>query len=168
MPVWVGAGFADWWCHRRSDIEHTAGTTESAIHLTMMAESSLPTLLGLFSEVNAGMLAVSYGMLSMHELTGILDVAYADGRREVTPMEQYIHGFLGRVPMMAATLLTVLHWDQAAAAVGFRGHPDWRIKSKSRPLSGSYRASVVTATGALGALYIEELARCVRAGNARP
>ena len=130
MPVWMGAGLADWWCHRRSDIEHTAGTTESAIHLAMLAQSSLPTALGLFCEVNAGVQAVSYGMLSIHELTAILDVAYADGRREVTPIEQYVHGFLGRVPMVATMLLTVLHWDQAQAAVGMRGRPDWRIKSK--------------------------------------
>jgi hypothetical protein len=27
MPVWIGAGLADWWCHRRSDIEHTSGVT---------------------------------------------------------------------------------------------------------------------------------------------
>lgn len=166
MPVWMGAGVADWWCHRRSEIDRTAGTTESAIHLTMMTESSVPTLLGLFCEVNAAVLAVSYRMLSIHELTGILDVAYADGRREVTPMEQYVHGFLGRAPMTAAMLLTLLHWDQARAAIGLGGRPDWRIKAKRRPLSRSYRASIVTAMAMLGALYAEEVARCVRAGNA--
>jgi hypothetical protein len=36
MPVWLGAGVADWWCHRRTDIEHTAGTGESVIHAAMM------------------------------------------------------------------------------------------------------------------------------------
>jgi hypothetical protein len=169
MPVWIGAGLADWWCHRRSDIEHTAGTTESAIHLTMLTESSLPTLLGLFCEVNAGILGLTYGALAIHELTGILDVAYADGRRVVIPLEQYVQGFLGRVPMLATMLLTVLHWDQAQAAAGLRGRPDWRIKPKRRPLSRSYRASVLAATGAaLGAVYAEELARCVRAGSAGP
>jgi hypothetical protein len=167
-PVWIGAGVADWWCHRRSDIEHTAGTAESAIHMTMMAESSLPTVLGLFYEVNAGVLAVTYGMLALHELTGIVDVAYADGRREVTPIEQYVHGFLGRAPMMATMLLTVRHWDQARAAVGMRGRPDWRIKPKRRPLSRRYRASVLAATAGLAGLYAEELARCVRARRARP
>jgi NAD(P)-dependent dehydrogenase (short-subunit alcohol dehydrogenase family) len=34
--------------------------------------------------------------LALHEATGLWDVAYADGRREVTPFEQYVHGFLGR------------------------------------------------------------------------
>jgi hypothetical protein len=83
----MGAGLADWWCHRRTDIEHTAGATESVIHAAMMTEAGLPTLLGLFCEVNAGALGLTYGALVVHELTAIRDVAYADGRRDVTPTE---------------------------------------------------------------------------------
>lgn len=64
----------------------------------MMAEGGVPALLGLFCEVDAAMLAVTYVALALHEVSGILDIAYADGRREVTPFEQYVHGFLGRVP----------------------------------------------------------------------
>ncbi len=167
MPVWIAAGLADWWCHRRSDIEHTAGTTESAIHAAMMIEGGLPALLGLFCEIDAAMLTVTYGALMLHEVSGILDVAYADGRREVTPFEQYVHGFLGRVPMMATFLLTVLHWDQAQAVVGLRGRPDWRIKPKRRPLNPTYQAGNLATLGALVVVpYAEELVRCVRAGRA--
>lgn len=169
LPVWMAAGLADWWCHRRSDIEHTAGTTESAIHAAMMVEGGVPALLGLFCEVDAAMLAVTYVALALHEASAIVDVAYADDRRVVTPFEQYVHGFLGRVPMMATFLLTVLHWDQARAAVGIRGRPDWRIKPKRRPLSRSYRVGNLATLGALVVLpYGEELARCVRAGRANP
>jgi hypothetical protein len=96
-------------------------------------------------------------------------VAYADGRREATPVEQYVHGFLGRVPMMAAFVRTVLHWDQARAAAGLRGRPDWRLKPKRSPLSRVYRIGNLTMLGAVVALpYAEELARCVRAGRASP
>lgn len=169
LPVWMAAGLADWWCHRRSDIEHTAGTTESAIHSVMMVEGGVPALLGLFCEVDAAMLSVTYVALALHELSGLLDVAYADGRREVTPFEQYVHGFLGRVPMMAAFVLTVLHWDQAQAAVGLRGRPDWRLKPKRRPLSRAYRVgNLTTLVGLVGLPYVEELARCLRAGHANP
>ena len=168
LPVWMAAGLADWWCHRQSDIEHTAGTTESAIHAVMMAEGGVPTLLGLFCEVDAAMLTVTYVALALHEASGLLDVAYADGRREVTPFEQYVHGFLVRVPMMATFLVTVLHWDQARAAVGLRGRPDWRIKPKRRPLSPAYRAGNLATLGVGVVLpYAEELMRCVRAGRAR-
>jgi len=45
-------------------------------------------MLGLCCEVNAGVLAIT----GLHELTPIWDVAYADGRREVTPTERHIHG----------------------------------------------------------------------------
>src|SRR5947209_18413368 len=126
--MWIGAGLADWWGHRRTDIEHTSGATESAIHAAMMIEGGLPTMLGLFCEVNAGMLTLTYATLAVHELTAVWDVAYADGRREVTPTEQHVHGFLERVPLMATLLLTVLHWDQARSAFGLEGKADWRIR----------------------------------------
>jgi hypothetical protein len=169
LPVWMAAGLADWWCHRRSDIEHTSGTTESVIHSAMMVQGGVPALLGLFCEVDAAMLTLTYGALALHEASALLDVAYADGRREVTPFEQYVHGFLGRVPMMAAFLVTVLHWDQAQAAVRLRGQPDWRLKPKRRPLSRGYRVgNVTTLVGLVGLPYAEELVRCLRAGRDSP
>jgi hypothetical protein len=168
MPIWIAAGLADWWCHRRTDIEHSAGLTESAIHAAMMTEGGVPTLLGLFCEVNAGMLTVAYGTLLLHELTAVWDVAYADGRRQVTPTEQHVHGFLERVPLMATVFLTALHWDQARTIVGQRGEADWRIKSKRRPLTRRYRAAVLAAVAAFVALpYGEELTRCARARQSR-
>jgi hypothetical protein len=164
LPVWVGAGLADWWCHRRTDIEHTAGATESAIHAAMMIECGLPTMLGLYCEVNAGVLALTYATLTVHEVTALWDVAYADGRREVTPTEQHVHGFLERVPLMATVMLTVLHWDQARSVFGIGDDPDWRIRPKRRRLSLRYRVGVLGAVAAFVALpYGEELVRCVRA-----
>jgi hypothetical protein len=164
LPIWIGAGLADWWCHRRTDIERTAGTAESLIHSAMMTQAGLPMLLGLFLEVNAGVLRLTYATLATHELTAIWDVAYADGRREVTPTEQHVHGFLERVPLMATVLLTTLHWDQARTLFGAGGEPDWRLRPKRRPLSRSYRIGILVSVGALGALpYAEELVRCLRA-----
>jgi hypothetical protein len=168
LPIWIGAGIADWWCHRRTDIQHTSGATESGIHAAMMIEGGLPTLLGLFCEVNAGVLALTYGTLAVHELTAIWDVAYADGRRDVTPTEQHVHGFLERVPLMATVMLTVLHWDQARSVFGIQGDPEWRIRPKRRRLSARYRAGVLGAVAALVALpYGEELVRCLRASASR-
>jgi hypothetical protein len=168
LPIWIAAGLADWWCHRRTDIERTAGVTESAIHAAMMIEGGLPTLLGLFCEVNAGVLGLTYLTLAVHELTAIWDVAYAEGRREVTPTEQHVHGFLERVPLMATVMLTVLHWDQARSVFGIEGDPDWRLRTKRRQLSLRYRAGVLGAVAALVALpYGEELVRCGRASVKR-
>jgi hypothetical protein len=61
VPAWIGAGLADWACHRATNIEHTAGRQESVIHAAMMTEAGIPALLGLVSEVNAGILAVACG-----------------------------------------------------------------------------------------------------------
>jgi hypothetical protein len=163
LPIWIGAGLADWWCHRHTDIEHSAGAEESMIHSAMMLEGGLPTMLGLFCEVNAGVLAITYTTLGLHELTAIWDVAYAEGRREITPTEQHVHGFLERVPLMAAVLLTVLHWDQARSVFRRGDQPEWRIRPKQRSVSRQYRAGVLTAVGALvAAPYAEELLRCLR------
>jgi hypothetical protein len=166
LPIWMGSGLADWWCHRRTDIEHTAGVQESAIHAAMMLEAGVPSMLGLFCEVDAGVLALTYATLAVHEVTAILDVAYADGRRVVTPTEQHVHGFLERVPLMATAFLTVLHWDQARALIGRGGRADWRIRGKRRPLSARYRAVILAAITGLAAVpYAEELVRSVRAAR---
>jgi hypothetical protein len=168
LPIWMGAGLADWWCHRRTDIEHTSGTTESAIHAAMMLEGGLPTLLGLFCEVNAGVLALTYAALAAHELTAVWDVAYADGRRVLTPTEQHVHGFLERVPLMATVMLTVLHWDQARSVFRIEGDPDWAIRRKRRRLSTRYRTRVLGAVAAfVGLPYGEELVRCMRTDGNR-
>lgn len=42
---------------RLTGIERTAGARESALHSLMLAQASVPTLLGLFCDVNATVLA---------------------------------------------------------------------------------------------------------------
>ncbi len=93
------------------------------------------------------------------------DVAYADGRRRVTPTEQHVHGLLEQVPAMATAFLVTLHWDQARALLGRgRERPTFRLQGKRRPVSGHYRTGLAAAIAALVALpYGEELVRCARA-----
>lgn len=166
VPLWLGAGFADWCCHRRTNIETTSGTRESAIHALMMTEAGIPAALGLFCEANAGVLALAWTALGAHEATAIWDVSFAEQRREVTPTEQHIHGLLEVVPLMATAFLTVLHWDQALALMG-RRPADLRLRRKRWPLSRRYRigffAGIATC---IAAPYVEELVRCVRAERA--
>jgi hypothetical protein len=164
LPLWMGAGLADWWMHRRTDIEHTAGSRESAIHALMMTEAGLPTMLGLFFEPDAGVLATATASLAAHEATAVWDVTYAESRRKVTPAEQHVHSLLEVVPLMATASLAALHWDQALAMVG-RGpvKPDFRLRRKTRPLSARTRVTVLSAVAVFGALpYLEELVRCLR------
>ena len=46
-------------------------------------------------------------------------VTYAVHKREVTPIEQHVHSYLGVLPMMSLTLVVVLNWKQFLALFGF-------------------------------------------------
>jgi hypothetical protein len=164
MPLWLGAGLADWYIHRRTRIEDTAGPRESAIHALMFAETGLPVLLGLFCEVNAGVLLSAYTAAGVHGVTAYWDQVYAQPRRRVDPLEQHVHSLLEVSPGMAAFLLTALHWDQARTLIG-KGQPDFGVRVKRRdPLSVSARVRLLAAVTAFGILpYAEELWRCWRA-----
>jgi hypothetical protein len=94
LPLWLGAGFADYLFHRRTHIERTSGAHESVIHLMMMAETGIPLLMGLFLEINALVLAMMGALFVAHEATAYWDVNYAETRRTVTPNEQHAHSFL--------------------------------------------------------------------------
>ncbi len=166
MPLWLGAGLADWYLHRRTRIEQTAGPRESLLHHLMFAETGVPVLLGLFCEVNAGVLATAYAAAGVHWATAYWDQVYAQDRRRVSPLEQHVHSALEMSPVTAAFLLTALHWDQALALVGRDQHrPRFALRAKRRdPLSASARVGLLTAVALFGVLpYLEELWRCWRA-----
>ena len=135
MPLWLGAGLADWHRHKQTRIEDTAGTRESMIHALMMTEAGIPVTLGLFCEVNPG----SWLALAVHGLTAYWDVSYAEERRRVTPVEQHIHSVLEMAPVMATGFLAALYWDQVRALAGFGGgRPDFALRGKHRdPLTGA-------------------------------
>lgn len=166
LPLWLGAGLADWYLHRRTRIERTAGPRESLLHHLMFAETGLPVLLGLFCEVNAGVLAAAYGAVGAHSLTAYWDQSYAEERRRVSVAEQHVHSLLEVSPVMAAFLLTALHWDQAKALTGkTRRQPRFALRFKRRdPLSPATRVALLGAVALFGVLpYTEELWRCWRA-----
>jgi hypothetical protein len=166
MPLWLGAGLADWYRHRQTRIETTAGPRESAIHLLMMTETGVPVMLGLFCEVNAGVLLTSFGALGLHSATAYWDQAYAEQRRPVTPIEQHLHSLLEVVPLMATGFLTALHWDQARTLIGKDRHKRrFALRLKRRdPLPTSTKVGLLAALALFGALpYGEELWRCWRA-----
>ncbi len=165
FPIWLGAGAADWYLHRRTRIEETSGPRESLIHQLMFAETGVPVLLGLFCEVNAGTLGIAYSAVGAHSLTAMWDQAYAEPRRRVSLLEQHVHSLLEISPVMAAFLLTGLHWDQARALIGRDERaPRFSVRFKRHdPLTARTRFILLAAVGLLGVLpYAEELYRCWR------
>lgn len=165
LPLWLGAGFADYLFHRRTHIERTSGAHESVIHLMMMTETGIPLLMGLFLEVNALVLLLMGALFLAHEATAYWDVNYAETRRTVTPNEQHGHSFLEVIPFMALSMVVTLNWEQALSLFG-RGpeRPAFRLRWRRPPVSRAYTLGILSAVGAVGALpYAEELIRCLLA-----
>jgi hypothetical protein len=170
LPAWFVPGLLDWWQHRDTRIEDTAGVRESLIHLLMMAEVGLPITLALLCEINPLVLSIMVATIAAHEATALWDVKTAvDSGREVKPIEQHIHSFLESLPFMGTAAIACLHWKDVRELLhnGDR-RGAWRLRLKRHPLPGGYLAGVAAAITALIALpYGEELRRCVRAAANR-
>src|SRR5215210_3063011 len=118
MPLWLLAGFADYLCHRSAHIESTSGPKESLLHLLLLVEMGIPVLAALFFEINALVIGVMIVCFLLHEATTLWDVWYASETREVSPIEQHVHGYMQLLPLLALTLVSVLHWPQFLALFG--------------------------------------------------
>ncbi len=169
MPLWFVPAVADWIMHRRTRIEETSGTKESAIHTLMMTEAGIPVVMGLLARVNPLVLSVMGGAAVAHGATALWDVSLATGEREVRPVEQHIHSFLEVLPLSAMAFTSCLHWDQVRAALRGGDRPeDWKLLPKDNPLPARYLAAIGLGIGAFVALpYAEEMTRCLRAARAR-
>ena len=165
MPLWTAAGLLDWYWHKQTDIEHTAGIKESMIHLMMFSEVGAPILMGLLLEVNAGVLTAMTGALAVHEATAWWDVAYATDHRHVKPNEQHTHSFLEVLPLMALTMTSALHWGQMQAAVGMGDETArWGLRLKKKRLPTGYLWAVAgMIVGGTALPYANEMWRCWKA-----
>ena len=119
LPLWLACGFADWLCHRASNIATTSGAKESLIHLLMLTEMEIAVTAAMTFEINALILLVMVVCWALHEATAVWDVFYAVEHREVTPIEQWVHSYLGVLPLLSLVLVVVLNWQQFQALFGF-------------------------------------------------
>ncbi len=165
LPLWLCAGAADWTCHRRSRIEETSGTTESAIHLLMFAEAGSALLPGLFLQINSLIIAWMILMYAVHQATAMWDVRYAVAHRWLAPIEQNIHSFLDMIPLMAVSFVVILHWPDFLALLGLGSSPpEFSLRWKLGPVpTWEYKIVFISAAVALTTIpYLEELIRCIR------
>ena len=167
MPLWLLAGLADWACHRATDLAHTAGPKESWLHLLMFAEVGTALLVGLFLEINAGVILVMICAFLAHEATSLWDVSYAVARRRVSPIEQHVHSFLELLPLVAIVCVISAHWDAFLSLLGMGSAPaSFALEKKDPPLPGGYLAVLLVSIAALEVLpYLEELLRARRASR---
>jgi hypothetical protein len=164
LPLWMAAGSLDYFLHRRSRIEATSGTFEARLHVLGITLSAAPVLAGLLLEIDAGVLAIMGVGYVTHLGMTIWDVGYADGRRQIVPLEQHVHALLELLPVTALSLLALAHKEQARALVGRGSQPArLRLRSKRRPLPARVLAATMGTFAAVVALpYAEELLRCMR------
>src|SRR3954468_5915110 len=93
LPLWLLAGFADYLCHRASQIELTSGYKESLLHILMLAEIATPLLAAIFFEINALVIAIMIVGFVLHKMTVLWDTTFPSHKRLITPIEQHVHSF---------------------------------------------------------------------------
>jgi hypothetical protein len=111
-PLWLLAGAADYFCHRKTDIERTSGANESWLHLAQFVSLLLALACAVLLQISAVIFIVMTGLVLAHSVLSYIDVRYTDGRRRILPLEQTVHGFMDVLPLMAVALLGVLHWQE--------------------------------------------------------
>jgi hypothetical protein len=165
LPLWVMIAFADYLCHRVAHIEETAGVKETYIHLLGIAEIGVPVLAALFLDINALIIALMLVCLVLHDLTTYWDLRYAHSVRDIAPIEQHVHNYLGVIPLLAFLLVIVLHWGQFQALFGFGAEaPRFEIRWKEPPLAWRYVLSMLALIVIADLLpFFEELLRGLRA-----
>jgi len=164
MPLWIASGSLDYVLHRRAQIERNAGTYESRLHLIGIGMSAAPVLAGLVLEINAGVIAIMAVGYVAHLGMTIWDVAYADERRTIVPLEQHTHALLELLPFTALSFVLCTYREQALALVGRgAGAPHFTLRRKRVPIAGRSIAAIVIGFTVFVALpFTEELLRCWR------
>jgi len=167
LPLWVAAGFTDYFCHRAARIQINSGTPESLLHLVQFSLIGLPVMLALFLRPNAGFFLFALFCILLHHVVAYIDVRYADTTRKIAPVEQMVHSFLELLPITAFLLLAVADWNQFLTLFGL-GSEAVRFAPEPRLLSARYTVVILASAFLFNLVpYLEELMRCLRASNKR-
>jgi hypothetical protein len=97
----------------------------------------------------------------LHSAVALVDVTYTTPRRYISPLEQWVHGYMDVLPLVALVLLIALNWRVIATGeFGFGLRRSILHGSHATLLLGSY--VVLAATPVL-----EEFVRCQRVQRRR-
>ena len=152
-PLWVLAGLADWYTHKRTGIAITSGLKENLLHWLMYAEIGVGMLAVAFLDIDAAVLAIVFVVFVVHEATVYWDLHYSTLKRDVGPFEQMVHSFLELLPLVSLALLTLIA-DLAR----------WDLRLKSEPWPPEYLAVAGAAALLFNALPLaQETFSCLAA-----
>jgi len=166
IPLWIAAGLADWWCHRRTHIERTSGWPENIFHWVLLGEAGIALLAAALLEIDAGVLLLVFAAFLAHEATTFVELRYVVPLRDARPLEQMVHSFMEILPLLVLALLALMRWDQVLALFD-AGVPDFDLATKAQPWPPAYLAVVGLAVLVFNVLPMtEEGLRCWRAARA--
>src|SRR5436190_8579762 len=131
----------------------------------MLTEVAIAVTAAMAFEIDAAIILLMIAIWAAHEMTALWDVSFAHHRREVTPVEQWVHSYLGVLPLLSLVLVVVLHWPQFLALFGAGAEaPRFELIWKEPPLPWDYVLPIIAATLLFEVLpYFEELVRGLRA-----
>lgn len=152
--IWLLAGTLDFHFHRRTDIGHTSGLPESALHGVQLSLIGAGLLAWLMLAPSRGLAAMLLALVALHSVVGYLDTARADGRRRIGPAEQHVHSILDIAPWVFLLWIAV-HAD-----------PTWMLQKQFAPAL-RWWANLVSAVMIVGIPWLYELRRCPAAAGAR-
>lgn len=148
--IWLVAGASDFRFHRRTDIAHTSGLRESALHGVQLALIGAGTLAWLLLAPTFSLAAGLGAVVIAHAFAGYLDTVSADGVRRISPAEQHIHSILDVAPWL---FLAWVFWQSA---------PEWSVRLDPQPVP-VWLWILTPALLLVGAPWVYELSRCLRA-----
>lgn len=160
--LWLGAGLADFVCHRLSNLPLTSGIRESTFHLIQVALIGSGALVWLVLEPGWDVFKLCSLLTICHAVIGYLDTKSAYGLRPITPAEQHIHSVLDIAPWISLALMAwLIASDDWLPAVGFV------LRSEPLPLK-VWVATVAPAALLVGLPVLAEALACRRAGMVIP
>jgi len=164
LGLWVAAGFADWWCHRRTRIEQTSGTAEALCHWLLLLQMGTAITLCTLFQPTLLLLVLLLCLWLAHQSITFMELRWVCPVRDVTPGEQMIHSFLEVLPVAGMLLLSIpvvdsaLQEDSAAAA--------WTLERRALAdvawRAEAWPALIFACVAFNGLPYLEELWRCLR------
>lgn len=128
--VWLLAGYADFHCHRRTDLPHTAGLRESVLHLLQTGLIGGMVIVWMLAGPSLPLVVLMGVLVLMHAMAGYADTRVAWRSRTITPFEQHVHSVLDVAPWVF--LVVVLCRDGGLA---MRQGWEWAWRSPLLPAS---------------------------------
>ena len=166
FPLWVVAGFADYWCHRLTRIDQTTGRAESMLHIVQYLQIVAGIALVFFLKMTSLVIVLLVVLAALHLATGYLDIAYPTGRRYISPSEQHVHSYMEILPLVATALAVLLYWN-AFAAILNGDAANWIFARREQALPGGPVAGIVIGVVCAGGAIAEEYFRCARGWRTR-